>query len=147
RLDTSHLYTVAAAHLAAEDAKIDFDTVDADRCGVVEASTVSSHETAIRTEEGYIRKGHRGVDPFGLASGYSGAGCGEIAFELGIKGHAITCSSGSASGNDAMGYALHMLQGEDVDVMLAGGSEATLMRNIWGGLLQARVMTRRNEEP
>lgn len=147
RLDTSHQYSVAAARNAMEDAGIQMSAMDPDRCGVVEGTTVSSHETAVRTEAGYIRRGHRGVDPFGLANGYSGAGCGEVAFQLGIKGHAITCSSGSASGNDAIGYALQMIRGEDVDVMVAGGSEATLMGNIWGGLSQAKVMTRRNDTP
>ena len=36
----------------------------------------------------------------------------------------MTCSSSSASGNDVMGYAMHMIQQEDVDMMLAGGTEA-----------------------
>ncbi|MEA3188851.1 MAG: 3-oxoacyl-[acyl-carrier-protein] synthase [Chthoniobacter sp.] len=147
RLDTSHLYGVAAAKMAAMDAALDFSKVDPDRCGVVEGTSVSSHESAIRSDEGYQKRGARGVDPFGLVNGYSGAGCGEIAFELGVRGHAITCSSGSASGNDAIGYALQMIRGEDVEVMVAGGSEATLFRNIWGGLAQAKVMTRRNDTP
>jgi 3-oxoacyl-[acyl-carrier-protein] synthase II len=147
RLDTSHLYAVAASRLAAEDAGLDFSKIDPDRCGVVEGTTVSSHETAVSTDEGYQRRGSRGVSPFGLANGYSGAGSGEVACELGIRGHAITCSSGSASGNDAIGYALNMIKGEDVEVMVAGGSEATMFRNIWGGLAQAKVMTRHNEEP
>lgn len=147
RLDTSHLYGVAASQIAAKDAGLDFSKIDPDRCGVVEGTTVSSHETAISTDEGYQRRGSRGVSPFGLANGYSGAGSGEIACELGIRGHAITCSSGSASGNDAIGYALQMIMSEDVEVMVAGGSEATMFRNIWGGLAQAKVMTRHNEEP
>src|SRR5690606_18215793 len=65
-----------------------------------------------------------------------------IANSLGIKGHAITCSSSSASGNDVMGYALKMLQNEDVDVMLAGGAEAPLIDWVWVGFAPARAMTR-----
>jgi len=147
RLTLSHQYAVAASRLATRDAGVDFTQIDPDRCGVVEGTTCSSHETAIQTELGFQKRGYRGVSPHGLASGYSGAGCGEIACELGIRGHAVTVSSGSASGNDAIGYALSMIQHEEVDVMIAGGAEATLMGNIWGGLSMARVLTRQNEAP
>ena len=147
RLTLSHQYAVAAARLAIADAGIDFAALDADRCGVVEGTTLSSHATAIETELGYQKRGHRGVSPHSLASGYSGAGCGEIACELGVKGHAITVSSGSASGNDSIGYALGMIRHEEVDVMVAGGAEASLVGNVWGGLSVGRVLSRQNDSP
>jgi len=147
RLDRSLQYSVAAARLAADNAKIDFSRIDQDRVGVVEGTSVSSNEAAHKTEEAYLKKGYRGVSPFALINGYCGAGCGEIATELGIKGHAISCSSGSASGNDAIGYGLSMIQNDEVDVMLAGGAEAPIMRHVWGGLCLSKVMTRRNDDP
>ncbi|HZI32520.1 MAG TPA: beta-ketoacyl synthase N-terminal-like domain-containing protein, partial [Candidatus Binatia bacterium] len=113
RLDRSLQYTVSAARLAMEHSKIDFSKFDPDRTGVVEGTSVSSNEAAHKTEEAYLKKGYRGVNPFALINGYCGAGCGEIAHELGIKGHAISCSSGSASGNDAIGYAISMIQNDE----------------------------------
>lgn len=147
RLDRSLQYTVSAARLAMEHSKIDFSKFDPDRTGVVEGTSVSSNEAAHKTEEAYLKKGYRGVNPFALINGYCGAGCGEIAHELGIKGHAISCSSGSASGNDAIGYAISMIQNDEVDVMMAGGAEAPIMRHVWGGLCLSKVMTRRNDDP
>jgi len=147
RLDTSHCYSVAAALLAARDASIDFAQIDADRCGVVEGTSASSNEMAVKADEGYSQKGYRGVGPFALINGYSGAGSGEIAGELGIKGHSITISSSSASGNDAIGYAVTMLRSGEADVMVAGGAEAPIMPGIWGALCVNKVMTRRNDDP
>jgi len=147
RLDRSHRYGVAAARLAQEDAGIDFSKVDADRVGIVEGTSMSSNEAAARADEGYQRKGYKGVGPFALINGYSGAGSGEIAKELNIRGHSITLSSSSASGNDALGYALSMIRHEEVDVMVAGGAEAPIAPNIWGALCLGQVMSRRNDTP
>lgn len=147
RLDRSHRYGIAAARLAQQDARIDFSKVDADRVGIVEGTSMSSNEAAARAEEGYQRRGYKGVGPFALINGYSGAGSGEIAKELNIHGHSITLSSSSASGNDAIGYALSMIRHEEVDVMVAGGAEAPIAANIWGALCLGQVMSRRNDTP
>ena len=145
RLDYSHQYSVAAARLAQQDAKIDFATIDADRVGIVEGSSASSNETASKGDQGYLKSGYKGVGPFALINGYSGAGSGEIARELNIHGHSITISSSSASGNDAIGYALAMIRNEEVDVMMAGGAEAPLVPHIWGALCLSHVLSRRSD--
>ncbi len=147
RLDYSHRYGVAAARLAQQDAKIEFSKVDADRVGIVEGTSASSNETASKADEGYLKRGYKGVGPFALLNGYSGAGSGEIAKELNIHGHSTTLSSSSASGNDAIGYAVSMIRHEDVDVMVAGGSEAPIVPHIWGALCLAQVLSRRNDTP
>jgi len=147
RLDYSHRYGVAAARLAQQDAGIDFRKVDADRVGIVEGSSMSGNEGAVKAEEGFHKRGYKGVGPFALINGYSGAGSGEVAKELGVRGHSITLSSSSASGNDALGYALSMIRHEEVDVMVAGGAEAPIVPHTWGGLCLNQVMSRRNDTP
>lgn len=147
RLDRSILYGVAAADLAVADAQIDFTKVDPDRTGVVEATSVSNNETAARAEEAYAARGYRGVSLFAMINGYSGGGSGEISLKIGAKGHAITLSTGSASGNDVMGYALGMIQNDEVDVMVAGGAEAPIIPSIWGTFCQGKVMSRFAGDP
>jgi 3-oxoacyl-[acyl-carrier-protein] synthase II len=147
RLEYSNRYGLAAAVMAQKDAAIDFSKLDADRAGVVEATTASSNESAVKTMEGLQKRGYRGVSPNALINGYTGSGAGEIAQELNILGHAVTLSSGSASGNDSIGYALHMIRHEEVDVMVAGGAEAPLMSLVWAALDVGRVMSRRNDDP
>jgi len=53
---------------------------------------------SFKSEEAFTRRGYRGLSPYTLINGYCGGGSGEIAHEIGAKGHSITCSSGSASG-------------------------------------------------
>jgi 3-oxoacyl-[acyl-carrier-protein] synthase II len=77
-----------------------------------------------------------------MINGYSGSGSGELAMHLGIKGHAITLSSGSASGNDVMGYAYSMLLDDEADVMVTGGAEAPIQPLVWGAFCQSKVMAR-----
>jgi len=147
RLDFSHRYSVAAARMAQVDAGIDFASGDPDRVGVVEGSSMSSNETGIKAEAGYFSGGPKGVGPFSLINGYSGAGSGEIAKELNIRGHSITLSSSSASGNDAIGYALTMVRNAEVDVMMAGGAEAPITGGVWGGLILNHVLSRHCDPP
>lgn len=142
RLDRSLLFAVAASVRATDDAGIDCREMDPDRIGVVEGTSVSNNETAARAEGEFAARGYRGVSLHAMINGYAGGGSGEIALKLGIRGHAITLSTGSASGNDVMGYALGMIQNDDVDVMLAGGAEAPIIPSIWGTFCQGRVMTR-----
>ena len=147
RLDRALQFSVAAARAAKDDAKIDFSMIDADRCGVAEGTSMSNNSAAHETTEAFRRRGYKGVSISGVISGAAGAGSGEVAYELGVKGHAVTICSSSASGNDAIGYALNMIRGEDVDVMIAGGAEAPLIESAWGGLCANRVMTRHNDDP
>ena len=147
RLDRSLQLSVAAARLATDDAGIDFSKVDADRTGVVEGSSLSNNESAWQTKELFLSKGYRAVGMSALINGYAGAGSGEIAQELGVKGHAITCSTTSASGNDAVGYALNMIRSEEVDVMVAGGAEAPLIESVWAIMCLNKAMSRYVDEP
>ena len=87
------------------------------------------------------------MSPFTLINAYCGGGSGEVALELGCKGLAVTYSSGSASGNDIMGYAASLIQRDEVDVMVAGGSEAPLLAPLWAAFCQMKVMTKRNDDP
>lgn len=147
RLDLSIQYAISAARMALKDSAVDVKAMPVDRIGVIEGTSVSNNETAARADEAWRRRGYKGISLFAMINGYSGGGSGEIAIELGVKGHAITVSTGSASGNDVMGYALTMLQNDEADVMIAGGAEAPIIPQIWGTFCQGKVMTRYAGEP
>jgi len=147
RLDRALQFSISAARQAVTDAGINFADVDADRCGVAEGTSMSNNEAAWETKDAFLKRGYRAVSVSGVISGAAGAGSGEVAHELGVKGHAVTICSSSASGNDAIGYALNMVRSEEVDVMIAGGAEAPLIESAWGGLCANRVMTRHCDDP
>ena len=147
RLDLSIQYGCAAAMQAVNNAGLDFARFDPDRVGVVEATSVCGMDSTLKAHVAFLNKGYKAMSPFTFINAYCGGGSSQIAIELGIQGHAITYCSGSASGNDALGYALNMIQSDCVDVMVAGGAEAPLVDGLWGGFCLLRVMTQLNESP
>lgn len=147
RFDLSIQYGMAAARLAVRDAGLKVEALDAERVGIVEATSISGLESTLKSHLAFLSRGYRAISPFTFINSYCGGGSGEIARELGIKGHAITYCSGSCSGNDAIGYALRMIQSDEADVMVAGGADAPLMEAFWSGFCVARIMTRRHDAP
>jgi 3-oxoacyl-[acyl-carrier-protein] synthase II len=147
RFDLSVQYGIAASRLAVDDARINFESIDPDRVGVIEGTSVSGMEASFKGQTAYEGKGYRSMSAFTMINAYSGGGSGEIALELGIRGHAVTYSSGSASGSDIIGYAMNMVRSDEVDVMVAGGTEAPLLAPLWGAFCLVQVMTSRNSTP
>lgn len=147
RFELSIQYGIAASSMAVKDAKIDFQKLDADRVGIVEGTSLSGTESSLKGQTTYLTKGYSSMSPFALINGYCGGGSAEMALELGIKGHAVSYSSGSASANDAIGYAASMVRQDEIDVAVAGGTEAPLLPPLWGAFCLTKVMTQRNDTP
>jgi 3-oxoacyl-[acyl-carrier-protein] synthase II len=148
RFDLTIQYGLAAASLAVKDSGLDVREIEPDRVGVVEGTTVSGAESMIKSRDSYVESdgNFRALHPYNLTACYCGEGSSTISHHLGIRGHAVTFCSGCASGNDAIGYAMRMIECDDVDVVLAGGAEATIeMLHI--GFCRLRVMTEQSCEP
>jgi 3-oxoacyl-[acyl-carrier-protein] synthase II len=148
RFDLSIQYGVAAATLAMQDAGIDFSGLDPDRVSVVEGTTISGAESMLKANDSYKVNGgnFRAMHPYNLIASYCGEGSSTISLHLGIRGHAVTYCSGCASGNDAIGYAARMIQSDEVDVAMAGGSEA-MIEMLHIGFCRVRTMTEQNADP
>ena len=148
RFDLTIQYGVAAATLAVKDAGINLQKLDSDRVGVVEGTTISGMESIIKSRDAYVNndENFRSLHPYNLVASYCGEGSSTISLHLGIQGHAVTYCSGCASGNDAIGYAADLIRRDDVDVVVAGGSEQT-MEMLHVGFCRLRAMTEQTGEP
>lgn len=148
RFDRTVQYGVAAATLAAQDANITLTELDPDRLGVVEGTTISGAGSIIKARDSFVghNENYRSLHPYNVVAGYCGEGSSTIGLHLGIRGHAMTYCSGCASGNDAIGYAAHMIRSDEVDVIVAGGSEET-MEMLHAGFCRIRAMTEHNHDP
>jgi 3-oxoacyl-[acyl-carrier-protein] synthase II len=147
RLDRSIHFGVAAAVKAVKDSGVKISDIDPTRVGSVEGTSVAHLSAAAKAESAYQLRGFKGISMFQMLNGYTGGGSSEVATELGIKGHAVTLSSGSASGNDVMGYAAMMIREDEADLMVVGGAEAPIQPLVWGAFCQSRVMTRATGDP
>lgn len=147
RLDRSIHFSVVAALKAVKDAGLKIGKMNSSRVGSVEGTSVAHLTAAANAEAAFQLRGFKGISMFQMLNGYTGGGSSEVAAQLGIKGHAVTLSSGSASGNDVMGYAAMMIRDDEADVMVVGGAEAPIQPLVWGAFCQSRVMTRAAGDP
>ncbi len=142
RIDLASQYAIAAAKKALLDSGLDMTKVDRKRVGVVEGTSLSAMDGLVRIHGEVAKGGYKNVSFYSILNGYNGSASGEVAQEIGARGHAVTFCSGSASGNDSIGYGLKMIQTGEVDIMVAGGSEAPIVDDIWAAFCKAEVMTR-----
>ena len=147
RMDLCYLFGVAAASNAVQDSGLAIADLDPGRVGIALGTSTGALHSTLVTAEGLRTRGYRGAGLGGLMNTHNGAGSAEIACHLGIHGHAITLGSGSASSNDAIGYAMDMIELDRADVMIAGGAEAPLLPIVWASMCLGRIMTRHNESP
>ena len=146
RMDRSSQMILAAAVMAAEDARIEFG-VDMSKVGVFTGTAVGGQAWAFREYDIFREKGIKRINPFTAISTFPNAGSAQISFKFGCKGPSDTISSGCVSSAIALGYALDSLRAGRVDVAFVGGTEAPLDPGIFGAYCAARVMTAEVENP
>jgi 3-oxoacyl-[acyl-carrier-protein] synthase II len=148
RFDLTIQYAVAAATLAVQDSGIDLSSLGEDRVSVVEGTTMSGEESILKLYSSYTESGnnYRAMHPYNAVASYCGEGSSTISLHLGIQGNAATFCSGCASGSDAIGHAMRMIQLDDVDVSVAGGSEG-IFELVQSGFCRLRAMTEHNGSP
>jgi beta-ketoacyl-acyl-carrier-protein synthase II len=72
---------------------------------------------------------------------------GVIAIALGIQGPNMAISSACATGTHALGEAFETIRRDDADVMLAGATEASLLKVIMSGFINMRALGSRDDAP
>jgi 3-oxoacyl-[acyl-carrier-protein] synthase II len=72
---------------------------------------------------------------------------GQVSIQFGLKGPNFGTVSACASGAHAIGEALRLIRAGDADVMLAGGTEATITPMAVAGFANMRALSRRNDDP
>jgi 3-oxoacyl-[acyl-carrier-protein] synthase II len=89
----------------------------------------------------------RRFSPYLMSSSTVNMASSYISTRYGIKGPAIGISTACASGTSAVGEAFKMIRYGELDIALAGGSEAPICRLAVGGYGASGALSRRNTEP
>jgi 3-oxoacyl-[acyl-carrier-protein] synthase II len=71
----------------------------------------------------------------------------QVSMELGLKGPLSCISTACASGNHALGDATEIIRRGQADVMLAGGTEASITRTGIAAFNAMRALSTRNDDP
>jgi len=147
RMDRFVQFAVAASHEAIRSAELNVDALDANRIGVVIGSGIGGMETFEAQHRTLVERGPGRVSPFFIPMMISDMASGQVSIQFGLKGPNFCTVSACASGAHAIGEALRLLRAGDADVIVAGGSEATITPMAVAGFGNARTLSTRNDDP
>jgi 3-oxoacyl-[acyl-carrier-protein] synthase II len=147
RFDPFVQYALAAAIQAIEDSRLDLEALDKSRAGVIVSSGIGGIATLETQHSALLNRGPSKVSPFFIPMMISDMAPGQISIRFGFKGPNYTTVSACASAGHAIGDALRILQRGDADVMVAGGTEATITPLALSGFCSMQALSTRNEEP
>ena len=136
-----------AAKQAVKDAGLDFAREDGDRVGVMIGSGIGGMYTFESQLKVLAERGPRKVSPFTIPSLIGNMCSGLLAIEIGARGPNFGLVSACATGTHAIGEAAHAIRRGDVDVMVAGGSEAAITPFAYASFCSMKAMSTRNDSP
>ena len=119
-------YAIAASREAFADAGLDMANEDPYRVGVIIGSGIGDLETS-EAAEAKIQAGKPSkVNPFTVPMMIANMAAGNVAIDLGAKGKCTSVVTACASSTHSIGDAFRAIQYGDADVMVAGGTEASV---------------------
>lgn len=147
RMDRFCQYAVAASYQAIQDSGLLWDKVDRDRVGVVIGTGIGGIETLTDQVLVLDRKGPGRVSPFLIPMIITNIAAGQISIMHGITGPSLTTVSACASSTDALGQGLRMIERGDVELVVAGGSEAPITATALAGFSSMKALSVQNDDP
>ena len=126
RMDLFSQYAVAATKEAMEDAKIDMEKEDSYMVGVSVGNGIGSLQELEKNHSKLLEKGPSKVNPLLVPMMISNMAAGNISIQFGLRGKSINVVTACATGTNSIGEAFRTIQYGDADVMVAGGTEASI---------------------
>ena len=137
--DVNVQYAMGAASQAVEDSGI-LENFDPERTGVYFGSGIGGIGTFEDVHEKLLTKGPRYVSPYFIPMMIPNMAAGTIAIKYGFKGPALPAVSACASSTNAIGEALRAIRHGYADVMIAGGTEATITKTSLAGFINLQAL-------
>ncbi|HIB32232.1 MAG TPA: beta-ketoacyl-[acyl-carrier-protein] synthase II [Candidatus Marinimicrobia bacterium] len=147
KLDPFSIFALVAAQEAITSAKLDFDTINLDRAGVTIGTGVGGIQTLEHEHNIIENRGPRRVSPQFVAKMIANIAGGHLSMRWGLRGPSQTVTSACASGTDAIGIALRLVRYGDADIMLTGGTEASITPLTIAGFANMRALSQNCDDP
>ena len=141
RLDRSSQFAIIAAKEAFEDSGINAENTDFNRIGVFVSSGIAGLTTIQEQCFTCFEKGHNRISPMFIPMTIANMPAGNIAIELGAKGESISIVSACASSTHAIGEAFRNIRDGFEDVIIAGGTEASICEIGIAGFENMKALT------
>lgn len=150
-MDTFIHYGIAAAVQAVEDAGLPTGEAlsedQATRIGCIIGSGIGGLPLIEGTHTELVNRGPRRISPFFVPASIINMTAGHVSMRFGFKGPNLAIATACTTGLHCIGEAGRMIEYGDADVMVAGGSEATVSPLGIGGFAAMRALSTRNDDP
>jgi 3-oxoacyl-[acyl-carrier-protein] synthase II len=147
RIDRFAQLAVASAKLAVGDARLKVSDVEHNSLGVILGTSIGTLCYAEQQISLFYEKGVKRINPFFATSVIPSSAVTQIALDLGIHGSSRTITTACASGTASIGEAFHQIKGGELDVILAGGSEAPITPLVLSTLASIQLLSVDNDSP
>ncbi|MGB2660776.1 MAG: beta-ketoacyl-ACP synthase II [Candidatus Omnitrophota bacterium] len=152
RLDLFVKYAIVAAKQAFEDSGLDIEKVARELAGVYIGSGIGGLHTVELEHGKYMETEDKNVaasriSPFLIPMLIANMASGVVSIELGFKGPNSAAVTACASGSHSIGDAFKIIQRNEADIMVAGGSEAAITKMGFGGFCALKSLSKRNDAP
>jgi len=127
RMDRFSVYAVASAIQAMQDAGLKAGSFDPERSGVILGNGIGGIEVLGDNFKKLFDRGPKAIHPLCSPMMIANIAAGNVAIKLNLQGPCLTVVTACASGTDAIGDAMRLIREGRVDLMLAGGTEATVV--------------------
>lgn len=141
RMDKFTQYAMIASQMAVEDSKIDLDSIDKDRFGVIIGSGIGGIATLEDQQSVLLNRGPQRVSPFFIPMMIANMAAGKIAINYGARGFNECVVTACASGANAIGDAFKVIERGDADLVICGGAEAPITPLSFAGFCSMKAMS------
>jgi len=138
---------IAAADEAFKMSDLEVTPENAERVGVHIGSGIGGFDIIEREHTALLEGGPRKISPFFIPSAIVNLAAGQVSMRIGAKGPNEATATACTTSAHSIGDSFRIIQHNDADVMVAGGSEAAITPMGVGGFAAMRALSTRNDDP
>ncbi len=146
RLDRYSHFALIAAREVMKDSGIDVEKIDQTRFGVAISSGIGGLKTIEDNNETLNQKGSDRVSPMFIPMATINMAAGNVSIEIGARGESFCMATACASSTHTIGEAYRIVKHGYQDMMIAGGSEATITPLGIAGFANLKALSTQNNK-
>jgi 3-oxoacyl-[acyl-carrier-protein] synthase II len=143
KMDRFSQLAVVAARMAYEDANLR-NACDPERTGAIIGTGIGGIESLVKEAQVLLEKGPGRVSPFFIPMIIANMASGHPAIDLNLQGPMNSVVTACATGTSAIGEAYRIVERGEADVMLAGGTEASIHPLALAGFSSMKALSTQN---
>ena len=138
---------IASAEEALKTSGLKITPENDERVGVHIGSGIGGFDIIEREHAALVEGGPRKISPFFIPASIINLAAGHVSMRCGAKGPNEATATACTTSAHSIGDSFRIIQHNDADVMIAGGSEAAITPMGVGGFAAMRALSTRNDEP